>query len=253
MIMVQGLRIISAVAKYETKLLVRSWFFKIFSILSLLVAPIYGAVLLFDESQISSAIKSVVPYSLLLIMNVGQAIVSIFLSSEYLKRDKQLDTSEVFYTRPLSNAEYLLGKMWATLRVFFVLDFMILAVALLMSMIKMGFDLDYLSYIWYFLLLCVPTLVFITGLSTTLILIVKNQALTLVLLLAYIGVTLFYIDDIYYYLFDYIGFNLPMLKSTITGFGNISALITHRACYLLLGIGLILCSISLFRRLPNSR
>lgn len=251
--MIQGIRNISAVAKYETKLLIRSWFFKIFSILALLVSPIFGAVLLYDEVQISNSIRTVVPYALLLIVNVGQAIVSIFLSSEYLKRDKQLDTSEVFYTRPLSNAEYLLGKMWATLRVFFILDLIILAVALLMSMIKLGFDLDYLSFIWYFLLLCVPTLVFITGLSTTLMLIVKNQALTLVILLAYIGVTLFYIDDIYYYLFDYIGFNLPMLKSTITGFGNLSALITHRACYLLIGIGLILCSISLFRRLPNSR
>lgn len=251
--MIQSFSNISAVAKYETKLLVRSWFFKIFSILALIVSPIIGGVLLYEEVQISSSIKSVVPYALLLIVNVGQAIVSIFLSSEYLKRDKQMDTSEVFYTRPLSNAEYLLGKMWATLRVFFTLDLIILAVALLMSMIKFGFDLDYLSFVWYFLLLCVPTLVFITGLSTTLMLIIKNQALTLVLLLAYIGVTLYYIDNVYYYLFDYIGFNLPMLKSSITGFGNLSALIIHRACYLLLGIGLIFCSISLFRRLPNSR
>ncbi len=251
--MIQGLRNISAVSKYETKLLVRSWFFKVFSILALIASSVFGAWVLYSEVQVSKSIRSVVPYAILLIMNVGQAIVSIFLSSEYLKRDKQLDTSEVFYTRPLSNAEYLLGKMWATLRVFLVLDLIVLAIALVMSMIKLGFHLDYLSFIWYFLLLCVPTIVFIAGLSTTLMLVLKNQALTLLLLLAYIGITLFYIDDIYYYLFDYIGFNLPMLKSSITGFGNLGALITHRACYLLLGIGLILSSISLFRRLPNSR
>ena len=30
----------------------------------------------------------------------------------FLKRDKKRDTSEVFYVRPLSNAEYVIGKIW---------------------------------------------------------------------------------------------------------------------------------------------
>lgn len=252
--MVQGIKNIKSVSKYETKLLLRSWFFRIFAALAIVVSTALAIVFLFFSNSIEvSSINSTVPYFITLILNVGQAVVSIFLSSEYLKRDKQLDTSEVFYVRSLSNAEYLLGKMWGTLRVFFSLNFVVLGIVYISSLIKFGLESDLISYFLYFLLLSVPTLVFITGLSTTLMLIVKNQALTFVFLLAYIGITIFYIDDLYFYLFDYIGFNLPMLKSTITGFGNFSSLIVHRSCYLLLGIGFVLSSILLFRRLPNSR
>ena len=249
-----GITNIRIVSKYETKLLVRGWFFKVFAFLALFAAVILGSAYILSQNQRSQMVnRSVIPYMFMLVMNVGQAVVSVFLASEYLKRDKQLDTSEVFYTRPLSNAEYLIGKMWATLKVFFILDVAVALVALVMSLIKYGFDLDYLSYVWYFLLLCVPTLVFIVGLSTTLMLLLNNQAITMVILLAYIGVTLFYIDNVYYYLFDYIGFNLPMLKSVVTGFSGLSRLINHRLCYLLLGIGLILSDVSLFHRLANSK
>lgn len=252
--MIQGIKNIKSVSKYETKLLLRSWFFKIFAALAIIVSTIMTIVLLFFSNSIEIiAINSIVPYMVALILNVGQAVVSIFLSSEYLKRDKQLDTSEVFYVRSLSNAEYLLGKMWGTLRVFFSLNFIVLGIVYIISLVKFGVESDLISYFLYFILLSVPTLVFITGLSTTLMLVIKNQALTFVFLLAYIGITLFYIDDIYYYLFDYIGFNLPMLKSTMTGFGDLIPLIVHRSCYLLLGIGFVLSSILLFRRLPNSR
>lgn len=249
-----GITNILIVSKYETKLLVRGWFFKVFAFLALLTSVILGSIYILSPYQQAQLVnRSVIPYMFMLIMNLGQAVVSVFLASEYLKRDKQLDTSEVFYTRPLSNAEYLLGKMWATLKVFFILDVAVALIALIMSLIKYGFALDYLSYLWYFLLLCVPTLVFIVGLSTTLMLLLNNQAITMVILLAYIGVTLFYIDNLYYYLFDYIGFNLPMLKSVVTGFSGLSRLINHRMCYLLLGAGLILTDVSLFHRLANSR
>lgn len=252
--MALGLHNIRTVSKYETKLLVRGWFFKVFAFLSLVAALVLGSKYILTMNQDAQMVnRSVIPYIFLLAMNVGQAVVSVFLASEYLKRDKQLDTSEVFYTRPLSNAEYLLGKMWATLKVFFVLDLVVLGMALVMSMIKYGFALDYLSYIWYYLLLIIPTLVFIIGLSTTLMLVLNNQAITMVILLAYIGATLFYIDDVYYYLFDYIGFKLPMLKSVVIGFSGLGRLVNHRLCYLLLGIGLILSDISLFHRLSNSR
>lgn len=252
--MAQGLNNILTVSKYETKLLVRGWFFKVFAFLTFIATMVLGARYILSPDQEAQMVnRSVIPYLFMLVMNVGQAVVSVFLASEYLKRDKQLDTSEVFYTRPLSNAQYLLGKMWATLKVFFLLDVAVMLVALVMSMIKYGFALDYLSYLWYFLLLIVPTLVFIVGLSTTLMLVLNNQSITMVILLAYIGITLFYVDDLYYYLFDYIGFNLPMLKSVVTGFSGLGSLINHRLCYLLLGIGLILTDVQLFHRLANSR
>lgn len=243
---------ILSVAKYESKLLKRSWFFKVFSTLSVLLIGGTSVAILQIYTQAFSCIPSLVAYNLMLYFNVAQAIVSIFLASEYLKRDKQLDTSEVFYVRPLSNAEYLLGKMWGTIRVFLLLNLIVMAVALVICYIYIPEHVSPISFIVYFLILNVPTLIYIIGLSTLMMLIVKNQALTFVLLLGYIGLTLFYIGDKCYFLFDYIGFNIPLLESTITGFADLPSLIIHRLLYLLLGLGFILCSISLFRRLPNS-
>ena len=116
------LKNIRSVSKYESKLLYRSWFFKVFSTLTIL-ATIFTAFGTLEESRYVESIPTLLGYSLMLTFNVGQAIVSIFLASEYLKRDKQLDTSEIFYVRPLSNAEYLLGKMLGTINVFLLLNF----------------------------------------------------------------------------------------------------------------------------------
>jgi ABC-type transport system involved in multi-copper enzyme maturation permease subunit len=247
----QFLNNILSVAKYESKLLTRSWFFKVFSTVSVILIITSSASILVNTHAFVS-IPSLLAYNLMLYFNVAQAIVSIFLASEYLKRDKQLDTSEVFYVRPLSNAEYLLGKMWGTIQVFVLLNFIVMAISIMMGYVHLQEHVSPLSFFMYFFILNIPTLIYIIGLSTFLMLVIKNQALTFVILLGYIGLTLFYIGDKFYYLFDYIGFNLPMLMSTITGFADWQSLAIHRLMYLLLGLGFILCSISLFRRLPNS-
>ena len=119
------LKNIQSVSKYESKLLYRSWFFKVFATLTV-IATIFTAIATLNESRHVESIPTLLGYSLMLTFNIGQAIVSIFLASEYLKRDKQLDTSEIFYVRPLSNAEYLLGKMWGTIRVFLLLNLIVI-------------------------------------------------------------------------------------------------------------------------------
>ncbi len=245
------LKNIQSVSKYESKLLYRSWFFKVFATLTV-VATIFTAIGTLEESRHVESIPTLLGYSLMLTFNIGQAIVSIFLASEYLKRDKQLDTSEVFYVRPLSNAEYMLGKMWGTIRVFLLLNFIVIVVGTVCGYTKLGMAVDVGSFFKYFLLINLPTLIYIIGLSTILMLIIKNQALTFVILLGYIGLTIYYIGDKYYYLFDYMCYNVPLMESTITGFANLSTLIVHRVMYLLLGFSFILFSILMFRRLPNS-
>ena len=89
-------------------------------------------------------------------------------------------------------------------------------------------EVDWIAYLLYFLLISVPTLVFIIGLSIFLMLVLKNQALTFVILLGYIGLTVFYIEDKFYYLFDYMAYSLPLVKSTIVGFSNWEVILNHR-------------------------
>lgn len=247
---------IQSVAKYESKILIRSWFFKVFTVLAILILGFFDfAMLVMEDSGgiwILKAIPANLPYLNLLLLNTGQAVICIFLSSEFLKRDKKLDTSEVFYVRPLSNAEYVIGKIWGNLRVFLILNLIIMAIALVFNFMTSGMAVDWTAYILYFLLISIPTLVFIIGLSIFLMLVLNNQALTFIILLGYIGLTIFYISDKFYYLFDYMAYSLPLVKSTIVGFTNWETVLNHRAIYFFAGLAFIFFTIFLFRRLPNS-
>ena len=247
---------ISSVAKYESKLLMRSWFYRIFLILAVLFLCFYNlAALVLEDSGVPwmiRALSSNIPYVNLLLLNTGQAVIAVFLSSEFLKTDKKLDTSEVFYVHPLSNAEYVIGKIWGNINVFFRLDLIIIAIVVVFNLAS-GIPIDWSAYVFYFFLICIPTLIYIFGLSVGLMLLLKNQAITFVLLLGYIALTLFYIADKFYYLFDYMVYSLPLVKSSIVGFTNMATLINHRLIYLFIGLGFVCLSIFLFRRLPNDK
>lgn len=252
----QFLNNIQSVAKYESKILIRSWFFKIFMVLALFFLGIFMGVMLLGGDNSGSwkykAIASNAPYAALLLLNTGQAIIAIFLSSEFLKRDKKLDTSEVFYVHPLSNASYVFGKIWGNLRVFLLLNLVVLGMILLFNILSPETAVDGYAYLLYMLIISIPTLIFIIGLSILLMLLIKNQALTFVILLGYIGLTLFYIGDKFYYLFDYMAYSLPLVKSSIVGFSNWETILNHRGMYLFAGLACICFTISLFNRLPNS-
>ena len=83
---------INSIAKYERKTLFRSWFFRIFSILSLVVLFFMNLGMVTevgDATWVYRAIPSAIPYFNLLILNVAQAIIAVFLASDFLKRDKK--------------------------------------------------------------------------------------------------------------------------------------------------------------------
>lgn len=247
---------IQSVARYESKILIRSWFFKVFTVLAVFILGMANFSMLVADGSgyfwMGKAIASNIPYINILLLNTGQAVIAIFLASEFLKRDKKLDTSEVFYVRPLSNAEYVVGKIWGNLRVFLVLNLIIMVEAMIFTLMSPGASIDGLSYLVYFVLISIPTLIFIIGLSIFLMLVFKNQALTFIILLGYIGLTLFYIADKFYYVFDYMTYNLPLFRSTIVGFTNWDLLLNHRAIYFFAGLAFIFFTVSLFKRLPNS-
>jgi hypothetical protein len=198
------------------------------------------------------AIPSSIPYFNLLILNVAQAIIAVFLASDFLKRDKKLDTTEVIYMRSMSNGEYIFGKTWGNLQVFLVLNVIVLGLALVFNLLAKNTFVNWQSYFIYLVFISVPTLLFIMGLSFLLMSVIRNQAITFVLILGYIGITLFLLQAKYYYIFDYMSFNIPMLKSEIVGFGNLDLNLTHRGIYFLLGIGFIFMTVFMLKRLPQS-
>lgn len=246
---------INSISRYERKTLFRSWFFRIFSILSLVVLFMMNLGMISEAGQsqwMFRAIPSSIPYFNLLILNVAQAIIAVFLASDFLKRDKKLDTTEVIYMRSMTNGEYVIGKTLGNLQVFMILNIAVLIMAMVFNFVAPGTHIPWTTYLIYLLLISIPTLVYIMGLSFLLMSLIRNQAVTFVIILGYIGITLFLVKASYYYVFDYMAFNIPMLKSEIAGFGNMNVILGHRGIYFCLGIGFIFLTIYLLKRLPQS-
>ena len=245
---------ILTVSKYESKTLFRSWFFRIFSILALLFVFLFN---LGVQTSIGwpngdmVALPSMIPFINLYIINVAQAIIAVFLASDFLKRDKKLDTTEVIYMRSMTNADYVIGKTIGNVWVFFVLNFVALGMVAVFNLASPFNQFSLAPYFYYFFLISLPTLIFILGFSFFLMSVIKNQAVTFVILLGYIAATLFYLQSIYHNLFDYMAFHLPMSFSDFVGFGFLTDILIHRGIYLFLGLGFIGLTILLLQRLPQ--
>lgn len=248
--------LIKSIASNEMRTLLRSWFFRIFALLAIVGLIFFNAAIYIDKTGapwIYRALASSIPYVNLIVLNLGQAIVAIFLASEFLKQDRKNDTVEVIYARSISNGEYILGKTLGILSVFLILNIIVLCIGIGFSFFSDDSARDIFTFFAYPLLISLPTLVFILGLSFFLMVLLKNQAVTFILLLGYIALSVFYLNTKAYHLFDYIAYNVPMTYTPLGGFGNISEIVLHRSIFLLAGIGLIFFTIYKLPRLPQSK
>jgi len=247
---------IRTVAHYEAKTLRRTWFFRLFSIGALFIFTMLNIGLFSpvgSESWEIVSIPSSLPLINLYLLNIGQAVVVIFLASDFLKRDKKLDTVEVLYTRSMSNFEYVAGKTLGILRLFLSLNLFILGIGLIINIISKTMKVDILSYFEYLLIISLPTLLFSLGLAFIIMLLIRNQAITFFILLGYAALNMFYLWHRTGLVFDYMAFGLPIFKSEITGFDNLPFILNQRLIYFCSGFALVMATILLFKRLPQSR
>ena len=245
------------IARYEVKTLLRSWFFRIFSAITLLILGFFS-VIFFTRAveQIPwqfRALPASIPYFNMMLLNLAQAVIAIFLASDFLKRDRKSDTTEVIYMRSMSNADYIFGKSIGLLTVFLGLDILLLSVAALINVIFSDVPFQPIPYIAYLGLMSLPTLIFMFGLSFLIMSLVRNQAITIILLLGYFAVSLIVLNVKHAALFDNVAFFLPFAYSDFVGFGDWSLLLQQRLLYFCLGLGFIFVSVLLFKRLPQSR
>jgi ABC-type transport system involved in multi-copper enzyme maturation permease subunit len=251
-----SIRNIKTIARYERRILARSWFFRIFSLLVLVVAGFFSGITMLEHEGFSwtqRSLPTALVYSVLSFFNIGQAIIALFLASDFMKRDKKLDTAEVLFIRPMSNADYVIGKTVGIVSLFLILNFLVLAVATTFQLASGSVPLRILPMFYYLLLLTLPSLIFILGLSFSMMSLLRNQALTFLVLLGYVALVIFYLGEKQMYVFDYMAFKLPMPYSDIVGFARFNSLLTHRLAYTLAGLGLISLSVVLLKRLPQVR
>lgn len=251
-----SLKNIATIARYESKVLWRNWFFRIFA-LAIITILVFFNIGVFspvgNNRWFHRAISSGIPYANMVFLNLVQVAVLIFLASGIIKNNKKLDTNEVFYVRPLSNADLVLGKALALLILFFWLNLVILVIALIVNVTATDTNINFQAYIYYPLLISFPNIIFTTSLSFLLVSVLRNQAIGIIFLLGLVGVILIYFQGNYYFLPDYIAFKLPLYASDIAGFSNLNQLVLHRTIYLCLACAFFLATISFFPRLPQRK
>lgn len=248
---------IHTIARYEVKLLKRSWLFRIFTILAFFgitiatmsyLTPIFGH---FQEIWPREAVASQFPFFPNMLYNIAQSVIAVFLAGNFLKRDKKLDTAEVIYVRPMSNADYVIGKTLGIVEVFFSLNIIVLIIAAFFNIVIAKSPFSLFPYLFYLFTISLPSLLFVLGLSFVAMCLLKNQAVTFVVMLGIIGVVFFYIKDACFGVFDFFGVNIPTAFSEITGHSDLSMFLLQRTAFLLAGAGLICFTIALVNRLPH--
>ncbi|HKK67151.1 MAG TPA: ABC transporter permease, partial [Bacteroidales bacterium] len=187
------------------------------------------------------------------LFTVAQVIIAAFLSADFLNRERKMDTTEVFYTRPMSNFQYVTGKTLGALQVFLGLNLAVLLLSLVISLISADVVFVLQPFLVYLFLYSLPSLVFILGFSFILMVLVRNQAVTFVLILGFAGIVLFYLKNMHHGVWDFIGFYLPVHYSGLSGFSNISAILFQRSTFFLLGVLGIFLTAYFLPRLPGHK
>ncbi|WP_143525006.1 golvesin C-terminal-like domain-containing protein [Labilibacter marinus] len=243
------------VARFEVKTLLRSWFFRIFSLIVIIFILFFN---IMASTEVGRAgwpdrmLLGGLPYMNLWVLNIVQAIIAVFLSADFLGRDKKLDTTEVIYVRNMSNFQYVFGKTLGILIVFGGLNLLVLSFTFIINLISPDAGFSLLTYFLYPFIISFPTLVFILGLSFFVMQLVRNQAVTFILVLGYIATCVFYLKGQHYGAWDFISFNTPMAYSAYVGFTNIAQLVLIRGGYFLIGLSLILFTVYKLPRLSQT-
>ncbi len=243
------------IARFEAKLLLRSWAFRIFSaggFLILLIMDIAVGSKVADEPHYMVALSSALPLANLKMLNVYQGIIAAFLATEFMKRDRKHDTTQVFYVRSYSNWDYILGKLAGITTVFGFLNIAVLFQVLIIHLFFSHSPFAWQPYLYFLGIISIPTLFFMIGMSFLLITVLRSQALVFVIMLAYSLLVLIMLGGKYFNILDSFALWQPITYSDFNGLGDLKPLLLIRGAYFMFGLGLISLAVLTTRRLRQS-
>ena len=247
---------ILTIARYESKVVWRNWFFRIVSLAGIGFVFIFNLAV-FSEVDTPRRFELsngwMMPYATMAMISIAQVAAVVFLATGLIKKDKKLDTNEVFFARPISNLDYVLGKALALFNLFFWLNLVLLCIPLIINLTNPNTTFNPLAFAVYPLLISLPTVVFCTGIAFLFVTILRNQPITIVLLLGLSAVELIYYFDKFSYIFDFMAFRLPMFASEITGFAHLDLALWQRSFYLVAGVASLFLTAFFLDRLASHK
>jgi len=250
-----NLYFIGRIAFYEARLLFRSWGFRIFSGLGLIILALISIVIAspsISTPYFLSSLSGSIPLNSLKLFNIFQGIIVAFIATEFFKRDRKHDSVQVVFARSFSNVEYFLGKVLGIFSVFLLLNIVVLLITFVIHFFFSDTLFVLQPYLLYTLLICLPSLIFMIGLSFFLSSLLRSQAVVFLVLLAYSFLALVFLGAPLFGLFDSYAFYLPLMYSDFIGLGNIHSALLIRLAYFFLGLSLIFVSPLLSKRLRQS-
>lgn len=246
---------LKTVATYNARLLLRSWLFRIFFLLTFCCIVLYQ---IFIQSNLYLAqnsglitLSSFFPYMNAYLFAGLQVIPLIFLAGMFLTRERRVDSMDAIYYRPESNAEYVLGMAGGFAGVFIIMAVVSLFLSFLLHLFASDSPLNIGIYLFYLVTLIIPALIFMLGYSFFIHTWVRNQALSILILLVSVGFIIFYVGDAAQGVFDPFGHSLPNAFSGVTGHPDMAGYLLQRFSWLLVGLGFLGFTVALFKRLSN--
>ncbi|MFA9454655.1 MAG: hypothetical protein ACERK6_12165, partial [Candidatus Aminicenantaceae bacterium] len=243
------------IAAYEAKILLRSWGFRIFALLGLILLGLLTAGIAAPSFAFPYYFRSLsgsVPLFSLKLFNVYQGIIVVFMATEFFKRDRRTDSTQVIFSRSFSNTSYILGKFLGVLGLFLLMNILVGVVTALIHLFISDAPFNPQAYLSYFLTLNLPTLVFLIGMSFVLAMVIRSQAAVILLGLAVSTLSLVVLGNKAYFIPDIFGFHTPLMYSDFIGLGNGAQLLQLRLPFVLLGLGFVFGTVLLAKRLRQS-
>jgi len=246
------LSVIWSIARYEILLISRSWAFRIFTFLALGAATLITVAVALPRDVtffFNRAMAGAFPLLALKLFNVFLGLISVFLATEFLKRDRRQDTSQVYFTHSFSNAAYVLGKF---LGIFVLVFLLLLLVLVFTGVIHIFFSktpFAWQPYALYVVFMGLPTVLFMVGLSVFLGSLIRSQPVVYLIALIYTFFVLVVVGPNTFFVFDSFAYYTPLMYSDFIGLGNLADLVLLRGAYAALGLALILAATLFMKRL----
>ena len=243
-------------ARQEMIIQLRGWFFRLFAI-ALFVGLMLNNIIVYSSFVPSpwalKGIQSFLPYGNSYLFNILSSALLVFLLTDLIKRDMRINSMEVIYVRSMSNFNYLVGKVFGLLLLFFLLNLLILGAGALFQILFGATHFRLYPYLIYPLIFTIPSLIFIAGVTLLMMRIVRNQAVAIILVLGYLALMLFYGAGKVYGIFDALLIQLPLVASDFINIPGLNTFLTQRIAYMLAGLAFIMISSLYFHRLPQEK
>ncbi len=249
-----SLREMICVIRYEMKQQLRSWVFRVFVVVALVGIVACHMYRQGDgncENWKMVALPCSMPLMNAYLFSVVQSLFLIVIMAGILRRINRLGSLEAINIRPFDNVVYYWGVVAGNFLLFLLLNVVVILAAVFVVNLTSLAPVGWKYYIFYLLTLNIPVWVFVSGLTLWISSVTKSRAMAIVLSVIWWMACIFWLPYWQHGTFDYLASGIPNLFSEVIGHLNFPLYMLHRCAYLLVGAGLLVCSVNRMRRLPN--